>query len=376
VAAATAHKGIMKKIIVGLPTYNEADNIARTAVVVDRGLAGLRDAEGIIVNADNNSPDRTSLVFSKLRLRARKHIIVNEMPGKGINIRSIFVYAKEVGADAVVLLDSDVVSMRPDWVTLLSQRVLSKQVEAVFPLYHRSRYDATATNHLVIPVLMGMTGKLISQPIGGEFCFSGQFAQEAIPLITTPAYGYGVDVCLTSIVLNKNLPYEEIKLGEKMHRPGQHKIAQLFLEVFEALFTYLPEFKGGQDDMPNIYSVTRKVDVLSDKRRLMFEGEAARTMAERLTALDYIGLSRLNNTEMNTDQWTSLLALVIRLIRYKPKLINVIGEQLVPLFLRRNLYFWSEIQDLTPAQVEYKIIEQAIMLRRKLRTEFVNRPAH
>lgn len=359
----------MKKIVVGLPTYNEAENIERASTLIDEGLLSIPNIEGLIINADNNSPDNTSSIFKNLQLKTPKVALINQTLGKGVNILSILKYAQKVKADAVIFLDADVISLQESWIKSMSDDLLHDQVDAIFPSYQRSRFDGTATNHLVIPVLTAMTGKLVSQPIGGKFAFSGKIIDKLISQITKEAYGYGIDVCLTSTVLSEEIRYKECWLSEKIHSPGQNKISQLFIEVFTALFTFLPDLQPYDRELPQINVVTHKADVLTKERKEKFMNE----MHKAIDSLQTKALSLINQkdliTPMDEKCWVLILAEVIKMVRGNLGCIDTLRKELLPLFLNRNLTFWEEIENLAPEEVEQRIVNQALALRKHLLSE-------
>jgi len=56
-------------IIVGIPSYNEADSIAYPTDVASRGLVEyFPDKKSVIINVDNNSPDGTMDAFMNTNL--------------------------------------------------------------------------------------------------------------------------------------------------------------------------------------------------------------------------------------------------------------------------------------------------------------------
>lgn len=364
-----------KLVVVGLPTLNEASNIARAATAVDVGLTAMRGVTGVIVNADNYSvsPESTHEVFRSLDLQSRSKSIVNQELGKGVNIRSIFSFAQEEGADAVVLLDSDVTSLEPDWVPALAQNILSEEVDASFPLYRRSRFDATATNHLILPTLVGLTGRFVSQPIGGEFAFSGLAVKLFNQHVTDDANGFGIDIFLTSTVLGNGLPFQEVELGEKTHRAGQNKISRLFREVFRSLVTFLPDHIPGPTARPRaLHSVRLGLDDLSAERRATFVEHLAAALNSQVAAHEVPLTDTVFEPGQRVDAniWTSLLVRALVVARKNREAADPLANQLLPFFLQRNLDFWEEVQFLKSGEVERKIIEQALIARGEVATQF------
>ena len=52
------------EIAVGIPSLNEADSISYVVKQVDAGLQKyFKNKKAVIINADNNSPDKTGRVF-------------------------------------------------------------------------------------------------------------------------------------------------------------------------------------------------------------------------------------------------------------------------------------------------------------------------
>ena len=64
------------QIVVGIPSYNEADTISFVAEVIGKGLEEyFPDKRSIIINVDNNSPDNTREAFLGAKTRVEKHYI-------------------------------------------------------------------------------------------------------------------------------------------------------------------------------------------------------------------------------------------------------------------------------------------------------------
>ena len=363
----------MKKIlVVGISTFNEADTITKTAHMIDAGLQRLRGIKGIIVNADNKSPDGTAGIFSKLSLRADKKTIMNERAGKGVNMISILGFCHDIAADAVIFFDSDVVSMREDWVEIMSNGLLGGGLDATFPAYRRSRYDGTVTNQVVFPTLTALTGKIVAQPIGGEFGFGRAAINAIISRKSKDIDGYGIDVFLTSTILGQALRFEQRWLGEKVHRPGQNKVARLFGEVFSSLCHNLPELLGVQNILPansaefEYPNVLDLEDSLSPERRMRFEMEwqIAKEKLSGNTSI-FIDKKLLSTNRVGMEAWVAALAAALECAYRQPDDLAKISDELFPIFLARNLAFWDEVADRPSREVERIILKQAEYLRRE-----------
>ena len=75
-------------IVIGIPTYNESDNISILTRKIDR-VANNIGLEVIIVNADSASTDDTANTFMSTPTKSKKVSIQNSMKGKARNIYSI-----------------------------------------------------------------------------------------------------------------------------------------------------------------------------------------------------------------------------------------------------------------------------------------------
>jgi dolichol-phosphate mannosyltransferase len=92
------------RVLVVLPTYNEADNIEN---VLERVRSALPDAHVLVV--DDNSPDGTADIAEK-RAATHGNIDVLRRPGKsglGSAYRDGFRWGVEAGFDVMVEMDSD-----------------------------------------------------------------------------------------------------------------------------------------------------------------------------------------------------------------------------------------------------------------------------
>jgi dolichol-phosphate mannosyltransferase len=103
VSDAEGYPGVGRVLVV-IPTYNEADNIR---MITGRVRAAVPVVD--ILVADDNSPDGTGAIADELAL-ADDHIFVLHRAGKeglGAAYKAGFAWAKDKGYDAVVEMDAD-----------------------------------------------------------------------------------------------------------------------------------------------------------------------------------------------------------------------------------------------------------------------------
>lgn len=149
------HKVTSAEIIVGIPSYNEADNIAFPTDVASRGLLEyFPNQKSVIINVDNHSPDGTGEVFMSTPTKIPK-IYISTPPhvkGKGNNLRNLFRAAVELNARAIIVVDADLKSITPQWIRYLGEPLMGR-FDYVTPIYVRHKYDGTITNHIAYPLL-------------------------------------------------------------------------------------------------------------------------------------------------------------------------------------------------------------------------------
>jgi glycosyltransferase involved in cell wall biosynthesis len=245
-----AHKrmGEIKKadILVGIPSYNNENTIGHVIKAVRLGLTKyFPKFKSVIVNSDCGSTDKTRkivknnlgdykdletiLIAHEMHPYIRSlHTPISEMvttfrgtPGKGKAFRRIFEIAHKLGVKAVVVVDSDLRSITPEWIQLLAAPIVFKDFDYVAPLYARHKYDGTITNSLIYPLTRALYGKNIRQPIGGEFGFSAKVLNEYMKkdIWDTDVAYYGIDIWMTSVALANGFKVCQSFLGAKIHNP-------------------------------------------------------------------------------------------------------------------------------------------------------------
>ncbi len=227
------------ELIVGIPSYNEADNISFVTEQADKGLKKyFGDKKAVIVNVDNNSPDGTKQAFLETKTETPK-LYVSTPPGvkgKGNNFFNLFKLVEISGAKAVVVVDADLKSITPEWILYLAGPVF-KGNDFVTPIYSRHKYDGTITNNIVFPLIYGLTGLNIRQPIGGDFAFSNALAKHWLRQEWKESTRqYGIDNFMTTHAIFGGFKCCNTGLGAKIHKPSAPKLGEMFIQVVDTLF--------------------------------------------------------------------------------------------------------------------------------------------
>ena len=373
--------------MVGIPSYNEADNIAFVVEQVAQGLQQYYPKlDTAIVNADNFSEDGTADAFLGAESFGISKVYLSTpagIQGKGHNFHNLFTYLRGYQPQAVVVVDADLRSIRPNWPRSLAEPIL-EGYEFVAPMYSRNEYDGTITNHICYPLLFGLLGKKIRQPIGGDFAFSGRLMEHWI----TRSWGknirqYGVDIFMTVEALMGGFRVAQAVLGSKIHKPSAPKLGEMFTQVVDTLFSRLLASKaewitrGADSDTPPVYGNTEQ---LSEPQELGIDYKRLKRVAieEFASRQNLIGQILPAETSQRAQHMFQvrrfrLFSLLWVKVVYSfltayscardraEKLLVV--EALKPLYFARVVSFIRETMELSHVESENKILRQATLFR-------------
>ncbi len=204
----------------------------------------------VLVVCDGFSSDRTRQLAELFELPSQiaKMVVEEEGEiGKGSGVRTIFRIAKEVEASAVVLLDGDLLSVRPEWVEHLGKPPLYGVVDLVVPYYIRHKYDGLITNNLAYPLTRALYGLCVRQPIGGEYGLSIELIDR---LLTHPLFPphFGIDIFITTVAAAEGVATQEALLGVKIHESTMR-----YLDPRKLLFPMFNEVVGTMFDLMIYY---------------------------------------------------------------------------------------------------------------------------
>jgi len=233
-------------IIVGIPSYNEAKNIGFVVRQVSKGLKRyFPDKNSLIVNVDNNSEDKTKEVFLRTKSSIPK-IYLSTRPGlkgKGYNFYSLFNFIKERSSPVNIVVDADLRSVRPEWMKRMTMPI-TRGYDFIAPFYIRNKRDALITNHFCYPLIYGLLGWDIAQPIGGDFSFSLEMVRHWLSKKWSKSiYHYGIDIFMTTEAILNDFRVCQVNLGRKIHKLTGLKLNSMFLEVVNVLFGQLIAYK-------------------------------------------------------------------------------------------------------------------------------------
>ena len=227
-------------IMVGIPSFKNAATIGYVVRAAQAGLVQyFPDLRPVLINSDAGSPDGTGRVVidteppdyveqilltrptNKLSRVSLTYPEIDGVGGKGAALRTIFEIAAALEVQALVVVDSDLRSIIPEWIELLAGPILKGGYDYVAPLYARYKYDGTITNTVTYPLTRALYGNRIRQPIGGDFGVSGDLVKHYLQLDdwTQDISKFGIDIWMTTSALTGGFAVCQARLGAKVHDP-------------------------------------------------------------------------------------------------------------------------------------------------------------
>jgi len=373
-------------IIVGIPTYNEADSIPNTVRKIDNGLSKhFPEFCALIVNIDSQSSDGTDRAFLSTKTRTEKMFIsVDKQPrGKGANIFALLKLSRKLSTRYVATIDADITTITEEWPKLLFNHLIKKKADFVAPIYTRNRYEGNTTNHFCLPLLYAWFGRKLNQPIGGDFAFNDHFVDYILKQRKNrSAFLYGIDIFLSAHALGGNFKIKEVYLGRKIHKPSFDKIIPMFQQVAATMFFVLSKYKNRsitskmsieEKSKQRIDSFTRKpkpakVAILKKYAFQNLQNLPAKNI-KKYFGLDPEEIKEVQKSKslISENEWVKVLANVFKYIsRYKisDAIAADIAMTISPFFFLRALEYFEKLNEIkNKDDIDTFIFRQAEELR-------------
>jgi glycosyltransferase involved in cell wall biosynthesis len=377
-------------ILVGIPSFNNADTIGHVVRAVQAGFAKyFPDKKAILINSDGGSSDGTNDIVEKTVIEDFQPLLIDErqsilskistpyhgIPGKGSAFRTIFQVAKQLGVKACAVVDSDLRSITPEWIDLLIRPVLTGKFDFVAPYYLRHKYDGTITNSIVYPVTRALYGKHIRQPIGGDFGFSGKLAEFYLEkdVWGSDVARFGIDIWMTTTAVANDFRVCQSFLGAKIHaaKDPSSDLSAMLTQVVSSLFMLMEEYK---DKWQNV-KVTDPVPLFGFQFSVGLEPLYVNT--ERMINMFNLGISELRDLlneilsagilkelieiplmekfHFSDDLWVHVIYDYAIACHKKVMNIEHILKTLTPLYLGKVASLVMEMADSNAHQVEERL---------------------
>ncbi|MFH0824527.1 MAG: glycosyl transferase [Pseudomonadota bacterium] len=378
-------------MVVGIPSYNEAERIAFPTKQADQGLTKhFADKSAVIINCDNCSPDQTRTAFMNTHTKTPKIYLSTDegVRGKGSNLRNLFRKSVELSAEAVIVVDADLKSIGPQWIRNLGAP-LFEDFHYVSPLYVRHKYDGFVTNNIAYPLIRALYGRRVRQPIGGDCGFSGRLARTFVETeVWNDAVGeYGIDIWMAIQAVRSRLPMIQSFMGNaKVHKPKDPgtEIQPLFNNVLTTIFELMGQYEDfwrevkwsrptavfgfglGEAEMPppsEANPVELREEFTSgisrhwDIYREVMSSETLGKFEEVVGLPDYA-------FEFPTPLWAKVLYDFARAYNRNPGPKESLLESLLPIYYGKVLSVVIETEPMNSQQVEEYIEDQCLQFEK------------
>ncbi|MCX6787124.1 MAG: glycosyltransferase [Candidatus Kaiserbacteria bacterium] len=375
------------RIYVCIPSLNEARTIGSVTKLVDQGLKEFslscgESIEAKIINIDSSSEDGTPNVFNSIEtFFPKQSIILDEPRGKGRNLLEFIDIAGREDASFCLTMDADIHSADPSWISELLNPIVSGHAGFVTPLYARSRFEGSSTNHFAYPIVLATTGVSVRQPIAGDFAFNSSLLNVVQSLkIPEAARGYGIDIFLSLAALTHGLRHKQVELGEKMHNPSFDKLESMFPQIAAAALSILREVKVEPtvlmndpvsiNNIASIQSFPHKDAAITMRKQALLRINSTDAKQWRWIPPHLLG-RKWGDTDIQSDDWIIILSGWIEYgIKNRDVDATLLAEQLLPFFVLRATAFWFASEKMTAEEVENQIRNQAFALRSSLKGKF------
>ncbi len=239
-------------LVVGIPCYNNEQTVAHVITTAAHGLKHFfPNRRGLILVSDGGSTDdtREAALAAEVPPGIEKIVTIYRGPaGKGSAFRAIFEAVVDLEVRVCVVCDSDLRSIKPDWVFQLANPVIDHGYEYVTPLYSRYKYDGTITNNLAYCLTRALFGVRLRQPIGGDFGFARSLARYYLDQKVWDSHvaRFGVDVWMTVCAITQGFRTCQARLGAKIHDPKDPaaSLGPMFRQVVHTLFELIDEYES------------------------------------------------------------------------------------------------------------------------------------
>jgi glucosylglycerate synthase len=417
-------------IMVGIPSFKNAATIGYVVRAAQAGLVQyFPDLRPVLVNSDAGSPDGTGRVVveteppdyveqillvrptNKLSRVSLTYPEIDGVGGKGAALRTIFEIAAALEVQALVVVDSDLRSIIPEWIELLAGPIVKGGYDYVAPLYARYKYDGTITNTVTYPLTRALYGHRIRQPIGGDFGVSGDLVRHYLELDdwTDDISKFGIDIWMTTSALAGGFAVCQTRLGAKIHDPKDpgSDLGPMFRQVVGTILRLASTYSDkwltirGSHEVP-AYGFERIIDppplevntirllsefhsgsltmgstwesmIAADNVVTVLElaGEAGRLADHARTKLGIggdVSSTRATTAEMADalaafhfpdDLWARVIYDLVLTARARPEDVERFVAALVPIYFGRVGSFVIENRSITTEQAEDRVERQA-----------------
>lgn len=238
-------------IMVGVLCKNVETTVLNVLNVVNEGLYRYfpEHSKAIVISTapSSDKTDETINLFQPYD--SVKKIVTSDIisEGKGAGVMTIFEIAHECNAKMVVLMDGDLLSIKPRWIPMIANPIVYGRADLTVPYYIRDKNDGVITNNLVYPFTRALYGIDIRQPIAGEYAISRNLYEL---LCNHPLFppDFGVDIFILTVAAAEGMYVKEGLFSLKIHGSTAH-----YLEPEKFLIPMFRKVTGSMFELAKYY---------------------------------------------------------------------------------------------------------------------------
>jgi hypothetical protein len=237
-----------------VPTFNNLQTIGRVLSALQVGLVKYFPRQrSVLINPDGGSTDGTSEQVRNTSVRDFETLLTSSplrtmhrvsapcpLDQDGNNgLRMILAAVDLLRAKACVLVSPDLESITPEWIDALVRPIYKEKFDLVAPIYHRHKFDGLLIRNLIAPMIGGVYGYRVREPLGPELGLSGQLACHYLePNVWPKNFAEaGINVWMTTAAVVSGFRLCQSFLGPRIHamRPSED-LVQTIQRVVGDLF--------------------------------------------------------------------------------------------------------------------------------------------
>jgi len=378
-------------ILVGVLCKDVEATVLNVLNVINEGLYRyFPEHKKAVAVSQGGSSDKTSEAIDLFQPYENISQIVTEdirKGGKGAGVKTILELAHEMDARSVVLMDGDLLSVKPEWVQTISNPILYGRADLTVPFYIRDKYDGVVTNNLVYPFTRALYGLDIRQPIAGEFGISRNLYEvlRKHPLFPPD---FGVDIFIVTVAAAEGMTVKEGLFALKLHESTtrylepEKFLVPMFRKVVGSMFElakYYEDFwrnreyeerKIGYRECFSQKPIPVKIRINELKKSFKIEFMTSKKMIKRFLPegiINDLGNIVKNKGKFDAELWAEIVynfAASYKKLRRQNDKKNLI-DSLKTLWIGRFVSYALEVKEMDINETEQVIKKQAEIFEEK-----------
>ncbi len=372
-------------IMVGVLCKDVETTVLNVLNVINEGLYRyFPDYKKAIVICVGESSDKTNEVIDLFQpYNTIEKIVTNDITtgGKGAGVMTIFEIAHCSEAKSVVLIDGDLLSVKPGWIQTIANPIVYGRADLTVPYYIRDKNDGVITNNLVYPFTRALYGLDVRQPIAGEYALSKNLYEL---LRNHPLFppDFGVDIFILTVAAAEGLYVKEGLFSLKIHESTtrylepEKFLIPMFRKVTGCMFELAKYYEDYWRSKPKLWRrkyyrecfsqkpIPVRINISEMKNSFESEFKSSKHSMERFlpkSIIAYLENIVYNNEKFDSELWAEIVytyAAAWKHIKTESDRCLLL-DTLKTLWIGRFVNYAIEVKDMDMNEAENIIQKQA-----------------